>query len=1129
MKKKCNRLRWDGIHRPWVKILFVMKLTVIFSLLLFSQAFALKSYSQRTLLNLKMENVSIKEVLNAIEDKSEYFFLYNDDLINVNRTVSIDAKNEKIQDLLSRLFADKSISFLVKDRQIVLSPSATFTENSFSLQQQKSVSGKVTDSSGGPLPGVSVVVKGTTTGTITTEDGSYHLANVPDNGTLVFSFVGMKKIEITVNGKGTVNAVLEDETIGIEEVVAIGYGTVKKSDLTGAIGSVKGDMISNRQTTQISQALQGSIAGVTVTRNNNAPGSDATIRIRGITTIGNNDPLVIIDGVPGKGLNDVNPNDVESISVLKDAASASIYGARAAAGVILVTTKHAKLGDLNINYNVEYGFEKPTQIPGIVDVQRYMQIANEASWNDSGNNSNEYPTYSKDVITNYISLNAENPDKYPNTDWVNLILKDNAPRQSHVLSIAASTKNIRTNASIAYDKTDGLFSGKDYQRFTVRFNNDITISKMLSATVNFNGSRTINNNPSIDPIYGMLTSPQIYAAQWSDGRVAEGKSGDNIYGQYKYGGFNKGSNSRIGGKASIDFTPFSGLKLSAVVSPNLEFDKTKKFVTQVPYYSATDPTLFINYLTGTKTTSLNEGRNDNYNVTTQFIANYSKSIGSHHINAMAGYENYYAFYENMSASRDQYLLTGFPYLDLGPLTLRDNTGNAEENAYRSFFGRLMYNYKDKYLLQGNIRYDGSSRFYTDSRWGVFPSFSAGWVVSEESFMKNIPGLSFLKLRASWGTLGNERIGNYPYQANLSFLNSLFYKGSTVVSAQTAAQIQYAIQNITWEKSASYDLGVDANFFNNKLSFTGDYYRKETRDMLLTLQIPEYMGFNNPNQNAGQMHTNGWEATLGWNDKFQDLGYSISLNISDYKSVMGNLKGTQFLGDQIKTEGSEYNEWYGYTSDGIYQTQADVDNSAKTSSNVKAGDIKYKDLSGPNGTPDGIINQYDKVLLGGSLPRYLFGGNIALNYKNFDFSVAFQGVGKQNVIYTPNMVQPFLNSGFWGNVPDIIDGKYWSKYNTDEQNLKAKYPRVSNVGSSNNYAMSDYWLFNGAYLRLKNVTLGYSIPKQFANRYKIQGVRLYISLNDFLTVDKFPKGWDPENTGANYPITSSLIFGASIKF
>ena len=1107
------------------KTFFIMRITLIVFLFCIMQSFALKSYTQEARISLSVKEMKLEDILMQIENKSMYRFAYNKSEVNVDQSYSLNINNAEIDQLLNQLFSQTGIRYKIIDRQIILTTSEEIIN-----QQQKSVSGKVTDSQGNSLPGVSVVIKGTTVGTITDADGRFSLPKVPENGVLQFSFVGMKMREVSAAGKSTIAVTLEEEAIGIEEVVAVGYGTVKKSDLTGSIGTVKSDLIVNRKTTQLSQALAGSVAGVLVTRNGGTPGAEASIRIRGITTIGNNDPLVIIDGVPGTGLSDVNPNDVESISVLKDAASASIYGSRAAAGVILVTTKHAKGDDLNLNYNYEYGFDKPTQIPSIVNVTRYMQISNEASWNDSGNNSNKYPTYAKDLIDNYISLNNQNPDKYPNTDWTNLILKDKAPRESHVLSINASSKNIRTNASIAYDKTEGLFIGKNYERITTRFNNDIMINKLLSATLNLYGFRTINTDPAIDPIYGMLTTPQVYAAQWSDGRVAEGKSGDNIYGEYKYGGFNKGWSTRIGGKASIDFTPVSGFKLSAVIAPILEFNKTKKFVKQVPYYSSDDPTILLGYLTGTKTTSLNEGRNDNYNVTTQLLANYAKSFGRHTVNAMTGYENYYAFYENLSASRDQYLLTAFPYLDLGPLTLRDNSGSAYENAYRSFFGRIMYNYKNKYFFQGNFRYDGSSRFYKDVRWGAFPSFSAGWIISEENFMKNdLSPLSFLKIKASWGALGNERIGNYPYQANLSFLNSLFYKGNTVVSDQSAAQIQYAIQNISWEKTESYNLGIETSFFRNKLQFSGDYYKKKTKDMLLSLQIPEFIGFNNPSQNAGQMYTNGWEATLGWNDKINNLGYSVSFNISDFKSKMGDLKGTQFLGDQIKIKGSEYNAWYGYVSDGIYQTQSDVDNSAKTSSNVRPGDIKYKDVSGPNGVVDGIINQYDKVQLGGSLPRYLFGGNIGLNYKDFDFSLAFQGIGKQNVIYTPYMVEPFLNSGFWGNVPAIIDGKYWSLNNSDQQNLEAKYPRVSNIGSSNNYVMSDFWLFNGAYLRLKNITLGYSVPKKLVNRYKIQGIRLYFSLNDFLTIDKYPKGWDPENTGTNYPITSSFIFGASIKF
>ncbi|HEY3390159.1 MAG TPA: SusC/RagA family TonB-linked outer membrane protein, partial [Prolixibacteraceae bacterium] len=727
------------------------------------------------------------------------------------------------------------------------------------------------------------------------------------------------------------------------------------------------------------------------------------------------------------------------------------------------------------------------------------------------------------------SLNAQNPDLYPNTNWRGLILNNSAPRQSHNISITAGTKAIRTKASLAYDKTDALYDARTYERLTARFNNDITINNYLSATVDFNFKRTISKQPVVDPMYKMGIAPPIYAALWSDGRIGAGKDGANIYGQMKYGGSNDNYYNAVGGKISVDFTPLTGLKFSGVVSPTYNFDKGKKFSLAIPYTAYNNPGTVSGYLEGAKETALNEVRNDSYRVTYQLLANYTHSFGQHNLYAMAGYEYYYAFNENLGASRGQYTLNSYPYLNIGPLILRDNSGDAYENAYRSYFGRIMYNYQNKYFLQGNIRYDGSSRFYKDYRWGSFPSFSAGWVMSEESFMKPITALSFLKIRGSWGTLGNERIGNYPYQAALNFeTNSLFYQGNTAVSAQSAAQWQYAIRDISWEKTESFDFGLDANLFNNKLRFTGDYYHKTTRDMLLQLQIPMYLGFDNPNQNTGKMNTKGWEFEIGWNDKIGDLDYSVSANLSDFKSVMGDLGGTEFLGDQIKRKGSEFNEWYGYVSEGLYQTQADVDASAKLNANVRPGDVRYKDISGPSGVPDGKISpEYDRILLGGSLPRYMYGANISLGYKNFDFSVVFQGIGDQNVRLNSTMVQPLLEN--YGNFPAILDGKYWSRYNTEAQNLVARYPRFTNTSAGNNYVMSDFWLFNGAYLRLKNITLGYNVPKSVTGKVKLQGVRVYATVSDLFSVNNYPKGWDPEMSSSAYPITTSFIFGASIKF
>ena len=1092
------------------------------------QTFAIDSYSQNTVLSLDKSQVSVKNVLHEIENNSEFYFLYNSKLVNDTRIVDAQFNGKKIDEILAHLFTETGVDYFVIDRQIILSPKEYLAEAKTKLQST-TITGTVTDENGEPIPGGNITIKGTAIGSITNLEGKYSIeVRDPSTAILVFSYIGYHTQEIAVENQTEINVSMQLDILGLEEVVVIGYGTQRKVDLTGSIASTSGDILAERNTTQMSQALQGTMSGVMVTRNNNAPGSTASIRIRGITTIGNSTPLIIVDGVPVDNINDVNPQDVENISVLKDAASASIYGSRAAAGVILVTTKRAKPGQLNMTYNAEFGFEQPTEWPEYVDVVRFMEFDNEQRWNDNDNTGTEYATYSEDLINNYMTLNAEDPNLYPNTDWYGLIMKDRAPRSSHLLSISAGTQAIATKISLAFDKTEGLYDPKSYERLTARINNDVTINNYLSASVDLFYKRSTANDASINPIYSMHIAAPVYAAEWTDGRVAPGKAGHNSYGQVKYGGYRNDWYNTIGGRASIDFTPLEGLKLSAIVAPSFGFDKGKDWLKAVETTAWEDPTGSAGTLEWASSTGLYESRYDNYRITTQFLANYMKSFGDHNLNLMGGYEYFYAFNESLGASRNQYILTSFPYLNLGPLEYRNNSGSAWENAYRSWFGRVMYNYKSKYLFQANIRYDGSSRFHADYRWGTFPSFSAGWVVSKESFMEGISQLSFLKLRASWGSLGNERIGNYPYQSTIAFSNAMFFQGSNVVSAQTAAQTRYAIQDISWETTESLDFGINAGFLNNRLSLTYDYYVKTTRDMLLALEIPDFMGYDNPNQNTGIMDTKGWDADINWRDQVGDLHYSVSFNISDFKSVMGDLGGTEFLGSQIKIEGSEFNEWYGYQSDGLFQTQEEVDNSAVTSAAIRAGDVKYVDISGPEGIPDGNISpEYDRVLLGGSLPRYMYGGNIRLDYKGFDFSLIIQGVGKQNSRISSLMVMPLQEN--WGNAPAIYDGKYFSHYNTPEQNAGAEYPRLSWATRGNNYGMSDYWMFNGRYFRIKNITLGYTLPADLTQKANIKNIRLYASVSDLLSLNQYPEGWDPEVAGSGYPITRSWVFGLSVNF
>lgn len=1126
-----------------LKPIRVMKYAVFLTIIFYFQAEAAVRAQNAS---LSVENLSLKSVFRMLKKQTGYDFLYaTDDLLDA-RPVTIHAHNQPLKQILDKCLEGQPLIYRI-DKATVLVERKKIALQEDREVQEITVRGNVIDKNGEAVPGASVYVKDQqTSGTKTNVAGDFSL-QVSKNAVLVISSIGFIKKEIAVGGidnqkKMTIQLV--DEEALLDEVVVVGYGTVAKKDLTGAVSTVQGDLITARKTTQISQALQGAVPGLMVTRNNNAPGSSATIRVRGITTItdGGLNPLYILDGVPIDDINTVNPNDIENISVLKDAASASIYGSRAASGVIVITTKRAKEGQIGLDYSVEYGWEKATQYPEYVDAVRYMQLTNELRWNDNSNNDNEYPIYTKDLVDNYLQLHQENADAYPITDWRGLMLHDYAPRQSHVIGIYGANKFVKTRASIVYDKNNAFYDERSYDRITSRINNDFTIGKYLNASVDLSYRRTITKNAVFDggpitgnnrattPMYKMGIMPPIYAALWSDGRVGAGKDGANIYALMKEGGFEHYWYNQVGGKVSLDFTPLEGLKLSGVFSPFLNFDKGKVFNRKVPYTTFNEPESIAGYIEQATETKLQESRNDNHRYTVQFLANYNKQFGDHSLNVLAGYEYFYAFNEGLGASRGQYLLTNYPYLDIGPLDYRNNSGDAYENAYRSWFGRVMYNYQDKYLLQANIRFDGSSRFAPAHRWGAFPSVSAGWVLSNEGFLKDQwEPLSFLKLRVSYGTLGNERIGNYPYQAILSFENkSLFYQGNTIIAGQSAAQWQYAIRDISWETTSSFDIGLDVNFFDNRLTFVGDYYKKTTKDMLLKLEIPDYVGFDNPDQNTGKMFTKGWEAQIGWSDRIGEIRYGASFNVSDFISRMGNLGGTEFIEDQIKIEGSEFNEWYGYLSDGLYQTQAEVDNSAKLNVNVRPGDVRYKDISGPDGVPDGKISQeYDRVLLGGSLPRYIFGGNFNVGYKSWDLSFVIQGVGKQNSRLSEDIVRPLREN--YGNFPAILDGNTWSNYQSPEQNLNAKYPRYSNTSAVNNYALSDYWLINGGYFRLKNVTVGYSFPQRWMDKVHLKGLRLYGTVNDLFSIHNFPKGWDPEMNNLGYPITKTFLIGASVKF
>lgn len=845
-KELLNSKNWNKLKKTaqqwWATFCFPVIMLLCFSLPALAQ--------EKQTITLQVKDTSISEVLNMVEKQSQYSFLYNKNEVDVSKTVTLSLKKASMKETLNKLFAHSNITYEF-DRNYVILKKVKKTVS------RKTVKGRITDKHGEPMAGATIADKDGKTGVISDMDGNY-MITVSAGSVLSYQFIGYETTEVKVDDyKNVIDVILIEAAQGLDEVVVIGYGTAQKKDLTGSVSSVMGSRITDRKVAQLSTALQGAMSGVTVTRTNNAPGAQSAIRIRGITTIGESSPLVIVDGVPADNINDINPNDVESITALKDAASAAIYGSRAASGVIIVTTKRAKTNQLSLEYSYEFGIDKPTARPDFVDVQRFMEMTNELRWNDAGNGSDEYPTYAATTIDNYMEYNRENPDKYPNTNWRNVLLKNKATKQTHSFSIAGGTEHIRTKATFGYDYADGLYNNRDYERFTVRMNNDIKINKYISAAFDISVKRSSYTKPTYDPMDASNLFPQVYAATWSDGRIADGKSGDNPYAKLHYGGNKKEYYNQVSGKIALYLTPVKGLKLSAVLSPIYNDSRTKEFRKRIEYFSAENPNELIGAITDYGSTQLSESRGNKQSITKQLFANYDCTLGNHTLTLLLGYEDNTYKTEDLKASRDHFELTQYPYLDRGSSDYQFNNGNAKHTAYRSTFGRIMYNYNNRYLLQANLRSDSSSRFDKKHRIGYFPSISGGWVISEEPFFKDlhIKPLSFLKFRASYGLLGNDRVGEYPYLPLLAYSDQLFYEGNNVTSYLTAAQWQYAIRNISWETTKTFGLGLDVALLDGRLRLTADYYYKITKDMILDVDIPDYVGYDNPQQNTGKMKNN----------------------------------------------------------------------------------------------------------------------------------------------------------------------------------------------------------------------------------------------------------------------------------
>ncbi|MFA6087750.1 MAG: TonB-dependent receptor [Mucilaginibacter sp.] len=1063
------------------------------------------------------ENASLEDVLKEIRKQTDYNFLYTDAMMKDTKPVDAQFKNVSLEDALKQCFAGQPLTYSISQKTVVIRRlSKSVKQVLVAPLPPLSIKGRVTDTLGAPLPGVNIKLNGTSTGTTTDADGRYSIT-IPDaNGTLIFSYLGFTTQEVEVNGRNTINIQLKEKASALNEVVVVGYGTQKKVNLTGAVSVVSGKDIDTRPVGQTSAALEGIAPGVTVTQSSGRPGGDAgTIRIRGVGTIPNAangssaNPLVLIDGIEGT-MDNIDANIIESISILKDAASASIYGSRAANGVILVTTKRGSGKKIAITYNSYAGWQKPTNMPDVVNALDHMLLMNEAY-----TNVGRTQLYPNDLIEQYRGQNGVSSDKYPNTNWQKEVLTGSGFQQSHFVNINGGSDNIRVLTSIGYFDQKGIIENSGYRRYTVRNNTDITFSKKLSMKFDLQFVNGITREPAIGTgnVFNYMDGiPANQLAKNSNGTWGIGWNGLNPVAASIDGGTNQTTSPSGIINASLNYRPVEWLTAEFTIAPKLGESIGKNFNKAIQTYY---PDGTIGYRSPALT-SLTENNSRSIYNNMRATLTADKAFGAHTLKVLLGASQEDFHNDYISAFRDTYILPNYPVLNTGSAVNQQTSGTSEEWALRSFFGRINYDYKQKYLLEVNARYDGSSRFATGNKYAFFPSASAGWRISQEKFMQPLKNvIDELKLRASWGRLGNQNIGTYPFVTSVDLGSGTL--GKQIVNI--AALNNLANPDISWETTEMSDIGIDMVLFSN-LTITADYYNRKTKDILLLLNVPLIIGLNAPFQNAGVVSNKGWEVAVGYKGNINEFKYGINVNLSDVINKVVDMRGISENRLQVSREGYSYNSIYGLQAEGFFKDAQDVASHAKQFGTVAPGDLKYKDQNN-----DGFINDNDKVVLGSTIPRYTFGVNFNSSYKGVDLSFLLQGVGKGNsYLYGPG-IMPFSVGNLGGTILEPNKDR-WTP-----ETPNAKYPRLA-FGESNNEQNSSFWMKDASYVRLKNVQLGYTFPVSISSMAGIKKLRLYVNGSNLFTLDKFWDGFDvesPVGTVSVYPQVKVYSFGLSANF
>jgi len=1090
------------------KLFRIMKLTTLLFFLAVMQVFSENSYAQTTKLSLSKKNVSVKDILLDIEENSDFFFLYSNKLIDVDRKVSVDIKDETVSQILDQLFKGENVSYVINNRQIILSP-GNMSEKSG--QETITVNGKVTDSGGAPLPGVTVVVKGTTNGIITDVDGNYTLNKVSGDATLVFSFVGMKSQEIAVAGKNMINVQMEEETIGLEEVVAVGYGTMKKSDLTGSISSVSSEDLSAFPALGITQAMQGRASGVQITTKNGEPGSGARVRVRGGTSLNaSSDPLYVVDGFAGGIV--PPPEDIESIEILKDASATAIYGSRGANGVILITTKSGKKGNTVIEFNSSYSIDNVAKKIDLLDATEFAEYINEIYAN-KGSSTVPFP----------------DPESYgKGTDWQDVIFRTGS-LQNYELSASGGKDNFRFYNSVNYYDQEGIVINSNYKRYSGFSNIDFEARKNLKI-----GTRMYFQRASLDGVKtqestggtsgtgvisgALIMEPTtgIYNADGSYALSTIGDPNDNPYAVAKEY-VNQSVNDQFQGNGYIDWTILKGLVFKSTFGVQINNNRTGTY----------SPTTLNAGATVGGAASINAVKSTS--VLTENYLSYNKEInGKHKFNVMAGYSYQKYRYENWKASCNGFITDSYLYWNLdGGADYQKDASSLTEWEMLSYYGRANYNYKDKYLFTFTGRYDGSSRFGKNNKWAFFPSGAFAWNVKQEPFMQSIDNLSHLKFRLSYGVTGNTDIGIYKSLAN-------FASATAIIDDQTVNAVvpsTVANSDLSWESTKQTDAGIDVGLWDERVIATADYYYMKTTDLLYEVPLPEYSGYSTSLRNIGSMRNTGFEFGLNtvnvegsifrWTTDFNiSLNRNKVLSLPNGELIYSRRPG-HLIGDDthILREGSPVGSFYGYIYDGV---------------NKEDGSPVYRDIAGRDDDgnlvmePDGVVNSDDRTIIGNPHPDFIFGFTNNFRYKNFDLNIFLQGVVGNDMMNFTRMELEWVN-GKENQMATVLNR--WTPTNTDTD--------IPVASSSYSSITSTRWVEKGTYIRLKNLSLGYNLPEEVLKRTGIKKLRVYVSGQNLFTITDYT-GYNPDvsyrddNTSlgldyGSYPNTRSFTVGVNINF